>query len=73
MSPFFMENGAKAMAVGELLFGGGRNVSNFVVLLIGTGVGAGIIVDGKLFRGSGNNLRVWTHNHRYRRAIMPMR
>jgi glucokinase-like ROK family protein len=59
--PIFMENGAKAMAVGELLFGGGRNVSNFVVLLIGTGVGAGIIVDGKLFRGSGNNAGEFGH------------
>jgi predicted NBD/HSP70 family sugar kinase len=51
----YIDNGAKAMAVGEMLFGGGRGVSNMAVLLVGTGVGSGIISDRVLFRGFANN------------------
>ncbi len=55
-APIYIDNGgAKLMAVGELLFGAGRGLSHFVVLLMGTGIGSGIIANGKLFRGSSNN------------------
>lgn len=53
--PTYIDNGAKAMAVGEMLFGGGRGVSNMAVLLVGTGVGSGIISERALFRGFANN------------------
>ncbi len=53
--PMFLENGAKAMAMGEALFGAGKGVNNLTVLLVGTGVGCGIISDRSLFRGSMNN------------------
>jgi len=53
--PMFLENGAKAMAMGEALFGAGKGVNNLIVLLVGTGVGCGIISDRSLFRGSVNN------------------
>ncbi len=53
--PMFLENGAKAMAMGEALFGAGRGVNNLTVLLMGTGVGCGIISDRSLFRGSVNS------------------
>lgn len=53
--PMFVDNGAKAMAMGEALFGAGRGVSNIAVLLVGTGVGSGIISERSLFRGATNN------------------
>jgi predicted NBD/HSP70 family sugar kinase len=53
--PIHLDNGAKALALGELIFGGGRGASNMIVVLVGTGVGGGIITEGKLFRGSTNN------------------
>lgn len=53
--PMYIDNGAKAMAMGEMLFGAGRGVNNIAVLLVGTGVGSGIITERNLFRGSSNN------------------
>lgn len=53
--PIFLDNGAKAMAMGESLFGAGRGVSNMAVILAGTGVGSGIISERSLFRGSFNS------------------
>jgi predicted NBD/HSP70 family sugar kinase len=50
-----LDNGAKAMAMGEALFGAGRGVSNMAVVLAGTGVGSGIISERSLFRGSFNS------------------
>lgn len=52
--PIYLDNGAKVMAIAEMLFGAGRGVNNLAVLLVGTGVGSGIISDRKLFRGSSN-------------------
>lgn len=60
-APIYIDNGAKLMAVGELLFGAGRGLSHFVVLLMGTGIGSGIIANGKLFRGSSNNAGEFGH------------
>jgi predicted NBD/HSP70 family sugar kinase len=59
--PMFLDNGAKAMAMGEALFGGGRGVNNMAVLLVGTGVGSGIISERSLFRGSANNAGEFGH------------
>lgn len=53
--PMYIDNGAKAMAMGEMLFGAGRGANNIAVLLVGTGVGSGIITERTLFRGSSNN------------------
>lgn len=49
--PVHVENNANAMAVGEALFGGARHVRNFVLVSVGGGVGAGVFVNGELFRG----------------------
>ena len=38
--------------MGELWFGAGQNVQNMVMMAIGTGIGAGIIIDGALYRGA---------------------
>ena len=43
---------SKVYALGELWFGVGQNVQNMVVITIGAGIGAGIIIDGTLYRGS---------------------
>ncbi len=59
--PMYLDNGAKAMAIGEALFGAGRGVSNMAVLLVGTGVGSGIISERALFRGAANNAGEFGH------------
>jgi predicted NBD/HSP70 family sugar kinase len=53
--PIFIDNGAQALAQGEMWFGAGRGFNHLAVLLIGTGVGAGIIVDGAVYRGATNS------------------
>lgn len=51
--PVIMENDANAAAVAEHRFGAGRGVSNLVYLTISTGVGSGVIADGRLYVGQG--------------------
>jgi len=46
-----VENDVKANCLGECRFGNGKNVQNFVYLWIGDGLGAGIIINGELYRG----------------------
>ena len=50
--PAAIENDANAMAYAEWKFGAGRGRQNVICLTLGTGVGGGLILDGKLFRGS---------------------
>ena len=49
--PVIVENDANAAAWGECRFGAGGGEPDVIVLTIGTGIGAGIILDGKLHRG----------------------
>lgn len=49
--PVLVDNDVNLAALGELWFGVGQNTSNMVLIAIGTGVGAGIIIDGALYRG----------------------
>ncbi len=51
---FFVENDANAAAYGEFLAGSGKGTKHFVAITLGTGVGSGIIIDGRLFSGSNN-------------------
>lgn len=53
--PVWAENDGKAATVGENLNGVGRRFENFAYYFIATGVGGGIIVDGRLLRGSRGN------------------
>ena len=50
--PIFIENEANAAALGEYYFGAAQGVNDFIYLSAGIGLGAGIVLDGKLFRGS---------------------
>ena len=49
--PAFLDNDVNALALGEWRFGPGRGSASCVVLAVGTGLGGGIIVDGRLVRG----------------------
>lgn len=53
--PVNVEHDAKAGALAELYFGAAKDVNNFVFLTVGTGIGAGAIIDGRLARGNRDN------------------
>jgi len=53
--PVVLENDATAGAAGEHRWGAGAGVSNMVYLTLSTGVGGGVVIDGRLYRGSWGN------------------
>ncbi len=52
MKHIYLSNDANAAAVGEKMYGGGKNLNHFIVITLGTGLGSGIIIDGKLLLGA---------------------
>ena len=48
----YIENDANAAAYGEYIAGAGKGTDNFIAVTLGTGVGGGIIIDGKIYSGS---------------------
>ena len=50
--PFFLDNDANVAALGELWKGAGEGEDNVVFVTLGTGIGGGVIVDGKLVHGA---------------------
>ncbi|MCD8302534.1 MAG: ROK family protein [Prevotellaceae bacterium] len=50
--PVAMTNDANAAAIGEMAYGAARGMRNFIMITLGTGVGSGIVCDGKLVYGS---------------------
>ena len=53
--PTHLQNDANACALAEYKFGAGRGSRNMVFLTLGTGLGAGIVIDGKLYSGANDN------------------
>jgi glucokinase len=50
--PVAITNDANAAAIGEMLFGNARGMNDFIVITLGTGLGSGLVVDGRLVYGS---------------------
>lgn len=67
--PGFLQNDADACALAEWRFGAGKGCSNMIFLTFGTGLGAGLILNGKLYPGScgmageAGHLRLFSHGH----------
>jgi glucokinase len=49
--PVFINNDANCFAIGEKIFGKGKNLKNFIGLSLGTGIGMGVIINNKLYNG----------------------
>ncbi|MEJ2195138.1 MAG: ROK family protein [Ignavibacteriaceae bacterium] len=49
--PIAVTNDANATAIGELRFGSAKDMKDFIVITLGTGLGSGIVVNGKLVHG----------------------
>ncbi len=50
--PVWVDNDSKAATWGEYLYGAGRGANSVIGLTIGTGIGGGIVLDGRLFHGA---------------------
>lgn len=51
-APAAVDNDVNALAVGEYLWGAGRGARSLVLLAIGTGLGGGVVLDGRLYHGA---------------------
>ena len=49
--PVFLSNDANCAAIGEMMYGKAKNLKDFIVITLGTGLGSGIISNGKLIEG----------------------
>jgi predicted NBD/HSP70 family sugar kinase len=59
--PLFVDNGAKTLGQAEMWFGAGRGSDNVVIALIGSGVGACVVADGKPYHGASSSAGEWGH------------
>jgi len=50
--PVHLDNDVNALAAAETLFGLGKNARNFVVITVGRGIGAGLVIGGEIYRGA---------------------
>ena len=53
--PTFVDNDAKALALGEAWKGAARGEKNFIAMVVSTGIGGGIVLDGRLLDGADGN------------------
>ncbi len=59
--PVLLDNPLKAIALTELMFGAARDQDDVIVVNLGTGVGLGIVADGRMLRGVTNSAGEWGH------------
>src|SRR5690349_6660014 len=59
--PIFVENGAKTLGQAEMWFGAGRGARHAVIVMVGTGVGAAVVLDGRSYRAAFSNAGEWGH------------
>ncbi len=57
----YIDNDAAAAALGELKFGAGKVVDDFVYFTVSTGIGGGVVIGGSLYRGYGGNAAEFGH------------
>ena len=60
-TPAYLDNDATAAAMGEAMFGAGKGINDFAYLTVSTGIGGGIIINGKPYRGFGDNAAEFGH------------
>ncbi|MCF0212688.1 MAG: ROK family protein [Bacteroidales bacterium] len=60
--PVVLSNDANAAAFGEMVYGGAKGLKHFIMFTLGTGVGSGVVVDGKLVHGSTGGAGELGHN-----------
>lgn len=61
-TPAYLDNDATAATLAELAFGAGRGVQNFVYFTVSTGIGGGIVIGGKIYRGGNDNAGEFGHH-----------
>ena len=59
--PVYIENDANVAAYGEFIAGCGKKAKSLVAITIGTGIGSGIIIDGKIYPGAYGGGAEWGH------------
>lgn len=60
-APVILDNGAKTLGQAEMWLGAGRGTQHAAVALLGTGVGAAIFTNGRLYRGAYSSAGEWGH------------
>ena len=59
--PIFIDNDANCAALGEALFGAGQKANDFIYITVSTGIGGGIIIDRKIYRGANGSAGEFGH------------
>jgi predicted NBD/HSP70 family sugar kinase len=60
--PLYLDNPLKFNAITEARFGSGRDIQTLIAVVLGSGVGAGLVINGQLFHGSSNTAGEWGHS-----------
>jgi predicted NBD/HSP70 family sugar kinase len=60
--PLYLDNPLKFNTIAEAWFGAGKGADSLAALVIGTGVGAGLVINGQLFHGASNTAGEWGHS-----------
>lgn len=53
--PVYVENDVRLMTLSELWYGAAKKLANFAFVYVGAGIGGALVIDGKLYRGSGQS------------------